>query len=81
VLLIRGQSTGADRAGLPLPDGCMDLIVSTASLHHWTDASAVIVFPDRALRPQWPDLGLRIRSARPATAPPPGVLAGWIRTT
>jgi SAM-dependent methyltransferase len=51
VLLIRGQSTGADLAGLPLPDGCMDLIVSTASLHHWTDASAVIVSPDRALRP------------------------------
>jgi ubiquinone/menaquinone biosynthesis C-methylase UbiE len=51
VLLIRGKFTVADLAGLPLPDGCMDLIVSTASLHHWTDASTVIVSLDRALRP------------------------------
>src|SRR5260370_42158248 len=44
-LLIRGQSTGADLAGLPLPDGCIDLVVSTASLHHLTDDSSVIVSP------------------------------------
>ena len=79
-MLIPGQSTGADLAGLPLPDGCMDLIVSTASLRHWTDASAVIVSPDRALRPNG-RIWVFEYVARPATAPPPGVLAGWIRTT
>jgi hypothetical protein len=42
VLLIRGRFTVADLAGLPLPGGCMDLIVSTASLRHWTDAGTMI---------------------------------------
>jgi hypothetical protein len=42
VLLIRGRFTVADLAGLPLPGGCMDLIVSTASLRHWTDVGTMI---------------------------------------
>ncbi len=43
--------TVADLADLPLPDDCVDLIVSTASLHHWTDVGAVIASLGRVLRP------------------------------
>jgi ubiquinone/menaquinone biosynthesis C-methylase UbiE len=43
--------TVADLADLPLPDDSVDLIVSTASLHHWTDAGAVIASLSRVLRP------------------------------
>jgi hypothetical protein len=50
-LLIRGQFTVANLTGLPLPDGCIDLIVLTASLHDRTDVGVVIVSLDRALRP------------------------------
>jgi ubiquinone/menaquinone biosynthesis C-methylase UbiE len=34
-----------------MPDDSVDLIVSTASLHHWTDVGAVIASLDRMLRP------------------------------
>ena len=47
MLLIRRQFTVADLAGRTMPDDCLDLIVSTASLHHWTDADAVMVSLDR----------------------------------
>ena len=47
----RVQFTVADLADLPLPDCSVDLIVSTASLHHWTDVGAVITSLDRVL---WP---------------------------
>src|SRR6266536_2348189 len=43
--------TVADLADLPLPDDSVDLIVSTASLHHWTDVGAVIASLGRVLRP------------------------------
>ena len=43
--------TVADLADLPLPDDSMDLIVSTASLHHWTDVGAVVASLGRLLRP------------------------------
>lgn len=43
--------TVADLADLPLPDDSVDLIVSTASLHHWADAAAVIASLGRVLRP------------------------------
>lgn len=43
--------TVADLADLPLPDHSVDLIVSTASLHHWTDVGAVIASLSRVLRP------------------------------
>jgi ubiquinone/menaquinone biosynthesis C-methylase UbiE len=43
--------TVADLADLPLADDSVDLIVSTASLHHWTDIGAVIASLDRVVRP------------------------------
>jgi ubiquinone/menaquinone biosynthesis C-methylase UbiE len=47
----RVRFTAADLADLPLPDNSIDMIVSTASLHHWTDVGAVIASLDRVLRP------------------------------
>jgi ubiquinone/menaquinone biosynthesis C-methylase UbiE len=43
--------TVADLADLPLPDDSADLIVSTASLHHWVDVRPVLASLDRVLRP------------------------------
>jgi ubiquinone/menaquinone biosynthesis C-methylase UbiE len=50
-LASRVQFTAADLADLPLPDDSADLIVSTASLHHWADVDAVIASLGRVLRP------------------------------
>ena len=50
-LASRVRFTVADLADLPLPDNSVDLIVSTASLHHWADVDAVIASLDRVLRP------------------------------
>jgi ubiquinone/menaquinone biosynthesis C-methylase UbiE len=47
----RVHFTVADLADLPLPDDSVDLIVSTASMHHWADAGAVIASLGRVLRP------------------------------
>jgi ubiquinone/menaquinone biosynthesis C-methylase UbiE len=47
----RVQFTVADLAHLPLPDDSVDLIASTASLHHWAEVAAVITSLDRVLRP------------------------------
>ena len=47
----RVQFTVADLADLPLPAGSVDLVVSTASMHHWADPGAVIASLDRVLRP------------------------------
>jgi ubiquinone/menaquinone biosynthesis C-methylase UbiE len=47
----RVEFTVADLADLPLPDNSVDLIVSTASLHHWTDVEAAIASLGRVLRP------------------------------
>jgi ubiquinone/menaquinone biosynthesis C-methylase UbiE len=47
----RVHFTVADLADLPLPDDSADLIISTASLHHWADAGAVIASLGRVLRP------------------------------
>jgi ubiquinone/menaquinone biosynthesis C-methylase UbiE len=47
----RVHFTAADLADLPLPDDSVDLIVSTASLHHWADAGAVVASLGRVLRP------------------------------
>ena len=47
----RVEFTVADLAGLPLSGDSVDLIVSTASLHHWTDVDAVIASLCRVLRP------------------------------
>ncbi len=43
--------TVADLVDLPLADDSVDLTVSTASLHHWTDVGAVIASLGRVLRP------------------------------
>ena len=48
----RIEFTVADLADLPLPDNSIDMIVSTASLHHWSDVAAVIASLDRVLQPQ-----------------------------
>ncbi|TNC21019.1 class I SAM-dependent methyltransferase [Amycolatopsis alkalitolerans] len=48
----RVEFTVADLADLPLPAGSVDLIVSTASMHHWADVPAVVSSLDRALRPE-----------------------------
>jgi ubiquinone/menaquinone biosynthesis C-methylase UbiE len=45
------EFTVADLADLPLPDGSVDFVVSTASLHHWTDVEGVIASLARVLRP------------------------------
>lgn len=50
-LASRVHFTAADLAGLPQPDDSVDVIVSTASMHHWADAGAVIASLDRVLRP------------------------------
>ena len=47
----RLQFTAADLADLPLPDNSVDMIVSTASLHHWADPGAVIGSLHRVLHP------------------------------
>jgi ubiquinone/menaquinone biosynthesis C-methylase UbiE len=50
-LASRVHFTAADLADLPLPDDSVDLIVSTASMHHWADAGAVVASLGRVLRP------------------------------
>jgi ubiquinone/menaquinone biosynthesis C-methylase UbiE len=47
----RVRFTAVDLAKLPLPDNSIDMVVSTASLHHWTDVGAVIGSLNRVLRP------------------------------
>lgn len=41
----------ADAAALPLADGSFDVVVSTLSLHHWSDPAAVFAEIARVLRP------------------------------
>jgi ubiquinone/menaquinone biosynthesis C-methylase UbiE len=41
----------ADAAALPFPDACLDLVVSTLSLHHWDDAVPIFDEIARVLRP------------------------------
>jgi ubiquinone/menaquinone biosynthesis C-methylase UbiE len=40
-----------DAAQIPFPDGSLDLVVSTLSLHHWRDPVAVLDEIARVLRP------------------------------
>jgi ubiquinone/menaquinone biosynthesis C-methylase UbiE len=47
----RVEFTVADLADLPLPDDSVDLVVSTASMHHWTDVGAAVASLGRVLRP------------------------------
>ena len=48
----RVEFTAADLGELPFPDDSVDMIVSTASLHHWADVGTVIASLDRVLRPE-----------------------------
>jgi ubiquinone/menaquinone biosynthesis C-methylase UbiE len=41
----------ADAAALPLADGSFDVVVSTLSLHHWSDPAAVFAEIARVLHP------------------------------
>jgi ubiquinone/menaquinone biosynthesis C-methylase UbiE len=50
-LASRVTFAAADLADLPLPADSVDLIVSTASMHHWADVRAVIGSLGRVLRP------------------------------
>jgi ubiquinone/menaquinone biosynthesis C-methylase UbiE len=40
-----------DVASVPFPDGIFDLVVSTMSMHHWTDPAAGLAEMARVLRP------------------------------
>jgi ubiquinone/menaquinone biosynthesis C-methylase UbiE len=40
-----------DARQIPFPDASLDLVVSTLSLHHWSDPIAVLDEVDRVLRP------------------------------
>lgn len=51
ILTSRVRFTVADLASLPLPAHSVDMIVSTASLHHWADVGSVIASLGRVLRP------------------------------
>lgn len=46
----RVELTVADLADLPLPARSVDLVVSTASLHHWIDVDAVVASLGRIAR-------------------------------
>jgi ubiquinone/menaquinone biosynthesis C-methylase UbiE len=48
----RVEFTVADLADLPLADNSIDMVVSSASLHHWSNVGAVITSLNRVLRPQ-----------------------------
>lgn len=47
----RGSALVGDAAHLPVPDGDVDLVVSTLSVHHWDDLAAAGPELDRVLRP------------------------------
>jgi SAM-dependent methyltransferase len=47
-----GRYVAADVASLPFGDGVFDLVVSTLSMHHWTDAHAGLAEVGRVVRPE-----------------------------
>jgi SAM-dependent methyltransferase len=47
----RADLTVADVAALPYPDASFDAVVTTLSMHHWTDAGAGLAEIARVLRP------------------------------
>jgi SAM-dependent methyltransferase len=58
-----------DAAQIPFPDGSLDLVVSTLSLHHWSDPVAVLDEIARVLRSPEPTEG---QSPEPAEGRPAG---------
>jgi SAM-dependent methyltransferase len=47
-----GRYLAADAASLPFDNGAFDLVVSTLSMHHWTDAHAGLAEIGRVVRPE-----------------------------
>jgi SAM-dependent methyltransferase len=47
-----GHYAAADVASLPFDDGVFDLVVSTLSMHHWTDTHAGLAEIGRVVRPE-----------------------------
>jgi len=66
-----------DAAQIPFPDGSLDLVVSTLSLHHWRDPVAVLDEIARVLRPGGAYLVFDLR--RDVAAP--FYLSLWFATT
>ena len=71
----------ADVADLPFPDRSFDMVVTTFSLHHWSDVPAGIAEIHRVLRPGgrariWDIAGLPRRLEVGTGRPESGVLAG-----
>jgi ubiquinone/menaquinone biosynthesis C-methylase UbiE len=46
-----------DAAQIPFPENSLDLVISTLSLHHWSDPVSVLDEMARVLRPPDPDTG------------------------
>jgi len=65
-----------DAQQIPFPDGSLDLVVSTMSLHHWSDPVAVLNEIARVLRPGGSFLILDLRRDMLA----PGYLLIWFAT-
>lgn len=47
----RTDFKAGDAARIPFPDGSLDLVVSTLSLHHWSDPGRVFAEIQRVLKP------------------------------
>ncbi|MFN2292294.1 MAG: class I SAM-dependent methyltransferase [Anaerolineae bacterium] len=63
-------------AQIPFPDGSLDLVVSTLSLHHWSDPVGVLDEIARVLRPGGSFLVFDLRR----DMPPPFYLLLWFAT-
>ena len=68
-----GHYGAADVASLPFDDGVFDLVVSTLSMHHWTDVHAGLAEIARVVRPEGRVLVWDLRRGAPlhAHAPDP----------
>lgn len=81
----RVEFTVANLAELPLPDSSVDFVVSTVSMHHWTDPASIVTALQRVLRPggqlwiydfRWVS-ARRVRSAAPVGVRHAAVRTGW----
>jgi ubiquinone/menaquinone biosynthesis C-methylase UbiE len=61
-----------DAAQIPFPDGSLDLVVSTLSLHHWSDPVAVLDEVARVLRPPKLTMGQSLTKGQPPAKGQPG---------
>jgi ubiquinone/menaquinone biosynthesis C-methylase UbiE len=65
-----------DAANIPFPDGSLDLVLSTLSLHHWSDPVCVLDEIARVLRPGGAYMIFDLRR----DMSPPGYLLLWFAT-